>query len=416
MRYKATTLIACRERVVAVRPDRASSHRDRRRPLPGTDASASLSGGAAKDRSYPMVCRHLRGAMAGTAELLGRGAEVWRARPLDWLGSSPPLRPLAPDRQSVAVLDPPPAPSPQPRLAGLVLMPAPNSIRLDRALWTFRCCCWRPSSTPSALSAPSTRRATGSMSAIPVAINAAAAANTARRLAEAGLRSAAAAQCPRLALSPTARMPVTTAVACDMKLSAEHMRALPAFFRLHPRPTPRPRPAPPAGQRAGDRHRRGAVRSARLQGHRRVGPGAQPPGAGAFSLPLAQWPTSVPFGQHPSRCTDARRSGTALDQALQQWSAHYGVRDPSLAIDGETLHNAIHEHTGQGCRIDRENLMATSTLWMHWYQAIAALRPAFSRQQTFLWFVVCVAGMSVRSDNLGVSSIVRALALNEPML
>jgi DDE superfamily endonuclease len=49
---------------------------------------------------------------------------------------------------------------------------------------------------------------------------------------------------------------------------------------------------------------------------------------------------------------------------------------------------------------------------MHWYQAIAALRPAFSRRQTFLWFIVCVAGMSVRSDNLGVSSIVRALALN----
>jgi len=53
------------------------------------------------------------------------------------------------------------------------------------------------------------------------------------------------------------------------------------------------------------------------------------------------------------------------------------------------------------------------TLWMHWYKAIVALRPAFSRQQTFLWFVVCVAGMSVRSDNLGVSSIVRALALNQ---
>ncbi len=52
-----------------------------------------------------------------------------------------------------------------------------------------------------------------------------------------------------------------------------------------------------------------------------------------------------------------------------------------------------------------------SILWRHWYQAIAALRPAFSRQQTFLWFIVCVAGMSVRSDNLGVSSI--ALALNE---
>jgi len=55
----------------------------------------------------------------------------------------------------------------------------------------------------------------------------------------------------------------------------------------------------------------------------------------------------------------------------------------------------------------------TNTLWMHWYQAIKALRPAFSRQQTFMWFVVCVAGMSVRTDNLGVSSIVRALALKE---
>ena len=54
-----------------------------------------------------------------------------------------------------------------------------------------------------------------------------------------------------------------------------------------------------------------------------------------------------------------------------------------------------------------------STLWRHWYKAIIALRPAFSRQRTFLWFIVCVAGMSVRSDNLGVSSLVRALALNE---
>ena len=53
------------------------------------------------------------------------------------------------------------------------------------------------------------------------------------------------------------------------------------------------------------------------------------------------------------------------------------------------------------------------TLWIHWYKAIIALRPAFSRQRTFLWFIVCVAGMSVRADNLGVSSIVRALALNE---
>ena len=55
----------------------------------------------------------------------------------------------------------------------------------------------------------------------------------------------------------------------------------------------------------------------------------------------------------------------------------------------------------------------TGALWIHWYNAIVGLRPAFSRQQTFLWFIVCVAGMSVRSDNLGVSSIVGALALHE---
>lgn len=51
-------------------------------------------------------------------------------------------------------------------------------------------------------------------------------------------------------------------------------------------------------------------------------------------------------------------------------------------------------------------------LWTQWYSAITLLRPAFSRQATFLWFIVCVAGMSVRSDNLGVSSIVRALSLD----
>ena len=51
------------------------------------------------------------------------------------------------------------------------------------------------------------------------------------------------------------------------------------------------------------------------------------------------------------------------------------------------------------------------TLWFHWYQAIVLIRPAFSRQRSFLWFALCVMGMSVRNDNLGVTSIVRALAL-----
>lgn len=52
-----------------------------------------------------------------------------------------------------------------------------------------------------------------------------------------------------------------------------------------------------------------------------------------------------------------------------------------------------------------------SLIWLHWYQAITPLRPAFSRHLTFLWFVVGVAGMSIRQDNLGVTSLARALAL-----
>jgi len=36
----------------------------------------------------------------------------------------------------------------------------------------------------------------------------------------------------------------------------------------------------------------------------------------------------------------------------------------------------------------------------------------FPRRRTFIWFAVCVAGLSVRADNLGVTSIVRALGLD----
>ena len=44
--------------------------------------------------------------------------------------------------------------------------------------------------------------------------------------------------------------------------------------------------------------------------------------------------------------------------------------------------------------------------------AIWRLRPAFSRLQTFLWFATAVAGFAVRTDMLGVTSIVRALNLD----
>ncbi|MDZ7752672.1 MAG: transposase [Gammaproteobacteria bacterium] len=51
------------------------------------------------------------------------------------------------------------------------------------------------------------------------------------------------------------------------------------------------------------------------------------------------------------------------------------------------------------------------SLWESWWKAIWLLRPAFSRLRTFLWFATAVAGLTVRGDLLGVTSLVRALAL-----
>lgn len=51
------------------------------------------------------------------------------------------------------------------------------------------------------------------------------------------------------------------------------------------------------------------------------------------------------------------------------------------------------------------------SLWGLWWCAITLLRPAFSHTCTFLWFAVAVAGLTVRTEMLGVTSIVRALRL-----
>ena len=51
------------------------------------------------------------------------------------------------------------------------------------------------------------------------------------------------------------------------------------------------------------------------------------------------------------------------------------------------------------------------SLWGLWWNAILLLRPAFSRLRTFLWFATIVAGLTVRAELLGVTSIVRALNL-----
>ena len=57
---------------------------------------------------------------------------------------------------------------------------------------------------------------------------------------------------------------------------------------------------------------------------------------------------------------------------------------------------------------DREQPLS---LWAIWWNAIQLLRPGFSRLRTFMWFVTAVAGLTVRLELLGVTSIVRALNL-----
>ncbi len=50
-------------------------------------------------------------------------------------------------------------------------------------------------------------------------------------------------------------------------------------------------------------------------------------------------------------------------------------------------------------------------LWEIWWELVCELRPACARTRTFLWMALCLAGMTVRKDLMGVTSIVRALGL-----
>ena len=50
-------------------------------------------------------------------------------------------------------------------------------------------------------------------------------------------------------------------------------------------------------------------------------------------------------------------------------------------------------------------------LWKQWWKLVCELRSACARTRTFLWMVVCLAGMTTRKDLMGVTSIVRALGL-----
>jgi hypothetical protein len=50
-------------------------------------------------------------------------------------------------------------------------------------------------------------------------------------------------------------------------------------------------------------------------------------------------------------------------------------------------------------------------LWNRWWRLVCELRPACARTRTFLWMATALAGMTVRGDLMGVTSIVRALGL-----
>jgi len=52
-------------------------------------------------------------------------------------------------------------------------------------------------------------------------------------------------------------------------------------------------------------------------------------------------------------------------------------------------------------------------LWIEWWNQVRQLRPAFSRNRTFIWFAVALAATCVRGDLLGITSFVRALGLKE---
>ena len=50
-------------------------------------------------------------------------------------------------------------------------------------------------------------------------------------------------------------------------------------------------------------------------------------------------------------------------------------------------------------------------LWNRWWTLVCELRSACARNRTFLWMATCLAGMTVRGDLMGVTSIIRALGL-----
>ncbi len=51
-------------------------------------------------------------------------------------------------------------------------------------------------------------------------------------------------------------------------------------------------------------------------------------------------------------------------------------------------------------------------IWIHWWSVVWQLRPACSRLRNFLWFASVLAGITVRTDLFGVTSIIRGLGFH----
>jgi hypothetical protein len=46
-------------------------------------------------------------------------------------------------------------------------------------------------------------------------------------------------------------------------------------------------------------------------------------------------------------------------------------------------------------------------LWIAWFDAVRALRPACRRFLTFLWMILVLVGLCCRPERAGVTSLVR---------
>jgi len=131
-----------------------------------------------------------------------------------------------------------------------------------------------------------------------------------------------------------------------MRLTAEQMKSLPAFFSKIPDPR----------RAAGRRHRlstvlglaAGAVLCG-MRGYKAISDWAQslgPKSRERFGCRREEGRYVVP-SEYVLRNVLIRVTPAHLDQALQRWNEVYGAGDESLAIDGKTMCNALDEQGQQ---------------------------------------------------------------------